>query len=339
MTPRPRLFRGSGVVSAAWGAIERFAFAPARAEPLAVLRIGLATVLLGQAVLIAPSYRMLYGRSGLVLPAPLQDMFTRPGLFRMSGVIRLLASAGIDEASALDAAGVLYGLTLVALLLGFGTRAAAALACVLHLLLQTAGEGTNYGADWLAQVFLFYLAWFPSGAALSLDRRLGRVRSGPSPGMRLALRVVQIHLSILYAANGVGKARYPAWWNGDAIWQVVMSPAYGRLDFSWFASHSWVAALVGWTVVLVEIGYAVLIWPLSTRRIWVPATAAMHLGIAVFMGLPVFGALMTVFTVAAFGVSAEPRAGPPGGSTAGKLQHPRCTLPRLDPESRRLCPP
>jgi hypothetical protein len=38
----------------------------------------------------------------------------------------------------------------------------------------------------------------------------------------------------------------------------------------------------------------------------VVATAALHLGIALFLGLGVFGALMAVFTIAAFGVDAEP---------------------------------
>jgi hypothetical protein len=32
----------------------------------------------------------------------------------------------------------------------------------------------------------------------------------------------------------------------------------------------------------------------------------LHLGIAIFMGMPVFGALMMVLTATVFGVSAEP---------------------------------
>jgi hypothetical protein len=47
-------------------------------------------------------------------------------------------------------------------------------------------------------------------------------------------------------------------------------------------------------------------WSRRTRRAWVVATAAMHLGIAMLMGLGVFGAIMIVLTVAAFGVRAAP---------------------------------
>jgi hypothetical protein len=59
-------------------------------------------------------------------------------------------------------------------------------------------------------------------------------------------------------------------------------------------------------VIAVEIGYAFFIWPRRTRRPWLLATVAMHLGIALFMGLSVFAAIMIAFTVAIFGFSAEP---------------------------------
>lgn len=288
-------------------AIQRFAFAPARAEPLAALRAGVAAVLLAQAALVAEGYHQLYARSG-AYPGPLQDMLARPGLPHVGPLVALLAPAGVGEDAIFAVLGGLYAISLVALLLGLWTRLAAALAWLLHLTLMNTAEGTLYGADALAHVSLFYLIWSPAGAAFSLDRRLGRAPANPSPAARIALRVVQIHLCILYLKNGVSKARNDAWWNGHLIWGAVMSPVYSRFDLSWLANHAWIAVAAGWAVLVVETGYAALIWPRRTRRLWVLATAALHLGIAIFLGLPVFGALMIVLTVAAFGVSAEPRA-------------------------------
>lgn len=302
MRARAHLLGPTGLLPAAKEAIERFAFTPARAEPLAALRIGLALVLLGQAALIAPSWSELYTRSGVV-----PDGFEMPGVPTLGGLTRLLAPTGLGETAIFAAVAGGYVLSLVALLLGLGTRIAAALCWVLHLMLLTTGDGTSYGADYLAHIFLFYLLWFPSGAALSLDRRLRRVPSGPSSSARFALRVVQVHLCIIYLTSGASKALSPAWWSGSAIWRAVMMPEYRQLDFSWLASHSWLAVVAGWAVLFVEISYAALIWPRATRRLWVLATTGLHLGIAVFMGLTVFGAVMIVFTVAAFGVSAEPR--------------------------------
>ena len=177
--------------------IDRFAFTPARAEPLAALRIGLALVLLAQAAMIAPFYRDFYDRTGL-LSGPLRDMLASPGIISVDRLLHLLAPLGLGERAILLAVSGLYVVSLVALLLGIRTRTSAAIAWCLHLVLLTAAEGTNYGADQLAHVFLFYLIWLPSGAALSLDQRLARVRPGPSPSARLALRVVQIHLCIIY---------------------------------------------------------------------------------------------------------------------------------------------
>jgi hypothetical protein len=123
---------------------------------------------------------------------------------------------------------------------------------------------------------------------------------------RLGLRVVQIHLCIAYLASGIEKATGSQWRDGEAIWRSLMIVHYPRFDFSWLARYPWFAVVLGWGVLVVEIGYAALIWSRCTRRLWVAAVVALHLGIAVFMGLDVFGALMIVLTVAAFGVSSEP---------------------------------
>ncbi|KYF87080.1 hypothetical protein BE20_27085 [Sorangium cellulosum] len=292
----------------AWLWLDRFALAPASAMPLAVLRIGLASVLLVQAAMVGPALLELYGRSG-ILQGPLNDLLARTDLVRIGSLIDRLAPLGVGEAAIVTGTGALYTLALVALLLGWRARAAAALAWLAHLMLMMTADSTNYGADNYANIFLFYLIWMPSGAALSLDRRLARVPPDPPATTRLSLRVVQLHLCISYLASGLWKASGEQWWNGEAIWRSVMLPAYRQVDFSWLADHPWIAVIAGWLVVLIEAGYALLIWPRRSRRIWVAATLALHLGIAVFMGLAVFGALMAVLTVAAFGVSAD-RAAP-----------------------------
>ncbi|AUX41569.1 hypothetical protein SOCE26_029900 [Sorangium cellulosum] len=308
MSGRAGLLRlaGRALLERAWLSIHHFAFAPASAAPLAALRIGLASVLLLQAAMVAPSLLELYGRSG-ILQGPLHDVFARSDLLRVGWLIDRLAPLGIGEESVVIGVGALYALALVALLVGWRARAAAALAWLTHFMLMMTAESTNYGVDNYANIFLFYLIWMPAGAALSLDRRRGRVPEGPPATTRLSLRVVQLHLCISYLASGLSKASGEQWWNGEAVWRSIMLPEYRQADFSWLAQHPWIPMIAGWFVILVEAGYTFLIWPRRTRRLWVAATLALHAGIAVFMGLVVFGAIMAVFTVAAFGVSAAPR--------------------------------
>ncbi|WP_437720290.1 HTTM domain-containing protein [Sorangium sp. So ce861] len=293
--------------------VERFALAPASAEPLAALRIGLATVLLVQAALVAPALFELYGPAG-ILQGPLREAFAQielPGIGWLAG---RLGPLGIGETSLLGGVGAVYALSVASLLCGFWTRTSALLAWVTHRMLMVTADATVYGADLFANIFLFYLVWLPSGAALSVDRRLrspSRAAAAPTPAARLGLRVVQLHLCIAYLASGLEKASGASWWNGEAIWRSVMLPEYRQLDFSWLAWHPWIAQAAGWAVLGVEIGYAFLIWPRLTRRAVIVATALLHLGIAAFMGLGVFGAIMPVFTLAAFGVPADPRAPSP----------------------------
>jgi hypothetical protein len=249
---------------------EGFALAPASARPLAALRVGLAATLLVQGGVAARAALELHGR-----PSP-----------------------------AIIAAGLAYAIGLVALLVGYRTRMAAAVAWLAHLALVT---GTP--ADQFAHVFLFYLIWMPSGDVLSLDRRLGRKSGAPTPMARLSLRVVQVHLCLAYAASGVEKVSGEQWRNGDAIGRALMLPDARRFELlSWLANHPSAAVAAGWAVLLVEIGYALMVWPKRTRRIWVGVTVARHLGVALLMGLGVLGAIMSVLTVGAFGVSAEPGA-------------------------------
>jgi hypothetical protein len=294
---------------ASW--LARFAFAPARPEPLAALRIGLALVLLAQAALVAPSFADLFLPAGIV-NGPLREMMHRPGLPHLDTVVAWLAASGVDATTLGTIAGVVYVLALLALLAGFGTRAAALVAWITHLALMTTGAGTNYGADRIAHLFLFYLVFAPSGDALSFDEWARRERRGPSPGARLALRVVQLQLCIVYATGGLGKLTSPGWRDGDVIWRTLMTPEYARFgfDFAWLAAHPWLAVAAGWSVLVVEIGYAAMIWPRRTRPIWMAGVVALHLGIAVFMGLVIFGALMIVLTVSVFAVRAEPSAEP-----------------------------
>jgi len=297
--------QGTSLLARALRAATCFAFAPASAAPLAVLRIGLASVLLVQAALVYPALHEIYSQSG-ILQGSLGDAFLQLDLPRIGWLIALLAPLGLPEATIITATGVVYVLSLAALLAGWRTRLAAGLCWFTHLMLMVTVDITNYGADIFANIFLFYLIWVPSGAALSLDRRRRRASAEPTTAARLGLRVIQIHLCIAYLASGLHKAAGEQWWNGEAIWRSLMLPGYRQLDFSWLAYHPWIAMILGWTVLLIEIGYPFLIWPRLTRRLWVAATVALHVGIAVFMSLGIFGAIMSVLTVAAFAVSAEP---------------------------------
>jgi hypothetical protein len=111
---------------------------------------------------------------------------------------------------------------------------------------------------------------------------------------------------VAYFATAVLKGQGAQWWNGEAIWRSLTLPLYARFEMGWMANFPWLAKLAGWGTLLVEGGYAVFIWPRQTRYAWAAAIVGLHLGIAIFLGLWVFGLLMSVLTTGAFVVSADP---------------------------------
>jgi hypothetical protein len=196
------------------------------------------------------------------------------------------------------------------LLLGWHTRLAAVLTWLTHFLLIKGASLSVYGVDQFINIGLFYCLWVPVGHALSLDRRAGRVPAGPTPAARLGLRVLQLHLCVVYLSSAVWKASGVQWWNGEAIWRALMRTDLGPWDpgcFTWLAEAPWLAVLACWGTLLVEGGYALFVWLPWTRRWWALATIGLHLGIAGLLGLWSFSAVMIVLTTAAFLVSGEMR--------------------------------
>lgn len=284
--------------------LSKFALEAASARPLAVLRIGLSLVLLVQAAMVAPEYFEIYGRDG-ILQGGLVDYFTDPALPTLMGLSRRLLAFGVSERATLLFFGMAYVVSLCGLLLGWHTRLFSILSWLTHTIIAGT-HFTAYGADQYSHFCLFYFMWMPIGDALSLDVASGRNSGAPSWAARLSLRVVQIHLSIAYVASAIEKGTGPQWWNGDAIWRSLMLPLYNQMDFAWLANVPWLAVVLGWGTLLIEGGYPLFMGIPQTRRLWVALTISLHLGIVVFLGLGSFGCLMSILTLAAFGISAEP---------------------------------
>jgi hypothetical protein len=282
-----------------------FVSAPASAKPLAVLRIGLAGLLLVQALALGGVVTELYGPRGIIPWSIVHDQAVQ-GMPRLSWVVDALASHGVSADTCVRGVYLVYVGSLAGLLLGWHTRLSALVAWLTHLALMTSGNASIYGVDQFALIALFYCVCLPVGDALSADQTLGRVSGAPSPGARLGLRLLQLHMCVVYLSSGIEKASGEQWWNGEAIWRALLCPTSALFDFGWLAWAPWLAVVLCWGTLAVELGYAFLIWPRRTRKLMLLATVGMHAGIALSMGLVMFSAVMIVLNLAAFGFSPEP---------------------------------
>jgi hypothetical protein len=273
--------------------------APASPRPLAWFRIGLSGVLLVQALSVLGHLEALHGRDGIVAWSVPNE---RPaGLPHPAWVERALELAGIQATFVVPFTHAAYVVGLVGLLLGCRARMSAAVAWLAHSALLSSGELSMYGVDRYAQIGLFYCVCFPVGHAIARDATEGRVSGGPSVEARLGVRVLQAHICIAYVASGIEKGLGEQWWNGEAVWRAVMSYE-AWLDGVFLAEIPWLAEMLGLMTLLLEAGCILLVWHPITRKLWLTGIVAMHLGIALAMGLWVFSATMIVFDIAVFGV-------------------------------------
>jgi len=276
-------------------------FRPVSPRPLAGLRVALPLLLLFHLLWLSNDILSLHGDRGII-PWELTDLLRDPWVPGLPTLAKAFLPVGLSAHTAIVVLLSVYAGSLLSLALGFHARLSAFLAWGLHLSLMTSGFASFYGVDQLANTFLFYLFVFPSGRAWTF--------ASPRPEETIpvgCLRVMQIHLCVIYLAAGLFKAMGRQWWNGEAIWQAVTQPAFSTFDLRWLAWHSWIPMLAGWGTLVVEIGYVFFIWPRRTRKAWCFAAIGLHLGLALFMGLVFFSSLMILLTGCLFLIPDEAR--------------------------------
>jgi Vitamin K-dependent gamma-carboxylase len=164
--------------------------------------------------------------------------------------------------------------------------------------------GVYFGLDRINCLLAMYLMLGPCGARYSLDR-IWRLRRGApteapmSTAANLAIRLLQLHMCIIYFFSGLGKLQGQSWWSGDAVWISSAIQEYQYLvDMTWLVRHSWLVNIMTHATVFWELSYCALVWPRLTRP-WVLMMAILvHGGIAVAYGMPTFGLVMLIGNLA-----------------------------------------
>lgn len=206
--------------------------------------------------------------------------------------------------------------------LGVGSRVTAPLAWAIAVSTTRRSPVMLFGFDQIIPTWTLYLAVTgASGQAISLDRLVRRFRLARAevahrrkdgrwtvpPGVprrtvtaNLTLRLIQLHLVLIYGMAGLAKLRGDAWWNGYAAWGVVAAGEFRRFDLTWIAAFPVVLNVITHAGVMLELAYPVLVWNRVCRPLMIAAMAAMHLGIELTLGLTEFGLAMLAGNLAFF---------------------------------------
>ena len=120
-------------------------------------------------------------------------------------------------------------------------------------------------------------------------RRRGRPLDAP-PGARptvsanLGLRLIQLHLCLIYGMAGLAKLQGPAWWNGTAIWGTLAAGEFRLFDLTWLAALPLLINALTHAGLAMEVGYPVLIWVRPLRPLVLAAVVALHVGVGLTLG-------------------------------------------------------
>lgn len=162
--------------------------------------------------------------------------------------------------------------------------------------------GALFGLDQINAMLAMYLMVGPCGAAYSVDRllaaRRGSIEPPPSVSTNMAIRLVQLHLCVIYVFSGAGKLLGASWWDGTAMWGALANYEYQTFDMTWLGRWPLFINLLTHIVLLWEITYFVLVWPRLTRPLVLALAVPLHLGIAICMGMITFGSAMLIGNLA-----------------------------------------
>lgn len=188
--------------------------------------------------------------------------------------------------------------------IGWQTRWVKWLVLLGHLSYFNRNEFLFYGVDSVLIAVLIPLCIAPIGQALSLDRirQVRRYKDTVNVSARPELatsqrgfacqRLIQVQMAAIYFTAGIEKLYGAAWWLGDAPWIAMVNNQTAFSLLGLFAPHYWIINLMAFGTILIEIAYPFLIWGRKSRPYLLVAALLLHLGIAVFLGIVYFSAVM-----------------------------------------------
>lgn len=185
----------------------------------------------------------------------------------------------------------------------------------LSLLLQLSYAHQNpamlLGVDGLLMMALAYLSLAPSGRVLGvfarpepdrpqyppylayLEDERPRSETGEFPWSGLPLRLLQLHLSVLYVHSALAKLTTD-WVAGTALWHPRVLPGGALFPLDALHASPPLAGLVAGGLLLFELGYAALIWVRPLRYPLLLLAVVVHLGVGITWDVLPFNLMMIV---------------------------------------------
>lgn len=191
----------------------------------------------------------------------------------------------------------------VFMLFGFCTPIAAPLTWIAILSIRARNLTVTDGTEFVLQFALMYLSFTDSGQVWSVDQSSGlrqkiwRRASAFLTRSSWPLRMIQIHLLIIYFVAGASKILGAQFWDGSFVSIALMNRNYARWDLG-FLQGSYLSIFISKVmthlIVLWELSFPFLVLHKRFVKLAIISGVVFHLGILFFLKLSYFPLVMIV---------------------------------------------
>jgi hypothetical protein len=297
-------------IAEVWEAWNEFWFAPSSPTTLSAIRVLAGAMLLYTHIVWGFGLTDFFGKDGWLPQDFMQAMHQSLTDPDGPGPAAASSTSGIwSHFNYVNSPGLMTAIHIVALVvfflltIGLFSRVMAVLAFLFAVsYANRITPGAYFGLDKVNTMLAMYLMLGPCGARYSIDR-LWRLRRGnsdvpASSGATFAIRLIQVHMCIIYLFSGIGKLQGYPWVAGEATWLSFDLAEYRSFDMTWLVNHPLLMNFMTHLTVFWELSYCALIWPALTRPWMLLMAVLVHGGIIFALGMPTFGLVMLIGNLA-----------------------------------------
>lgn len=198
-----------------------------------------------------------------------------------------------------------YLLTMIAALLttlGLWTRFSSILLAVLMVTWHHKNSLILHGGDTVMRMSAVYMALAPSGAAISLDRRIalkkGLADAIPPMVSLWPQRLIALNCALIYFTTTWAKWFGNLWKNGTATWYPARLNEFKRFPVPGFFNEFPMVYVTTYGTLAVEFALGVLVWFRPLRKWVLLSGLLLHAYIEYSMNIPLFAFVITSMYVA-----------------------------------------
>lgn len=148
-------------------------------------------------------------------------------------------------------------------------------------------------------MLLLYVSLGPNQTIASLRTKARNSTSSEHHWLNnLAIRLIQVHLCLLYVLIAASKLGTPDWWTGAAFWYLLTDEQHRLLNLEFLTSSRYLMDLLSHAWVAFEILFPVLIWNRRLSPLLVAVATLVWIFTAVVTGQIGYSLLMIVANIA-----------------------------------------